>query len=115
MPETPLPSLEILKEDRDNWPEFHQNMGKALFEMRLPDKNLVIKPLPTVNNPLLERRMKKPKTDVNAQQTSAVAAATVSKTKNDLVVEDLTRENTMVAAQTPTNSRPSSPAKNTTL
>lgn len=74
-------------------------MDHALFEMRIPDKNLVIKPLPTVSNPLLERRMKKPKTEQTVNKSS---------NKNDLIVEDLTRENTII--QTPTNSRPASPS-----
>lgn len=74
-------------------------MDHALFEMRIPDKNLVIKPLPTVSNPLLERRMKKPKTEQTVNKSS---------NKNDLIVEDLTRENTII--QTPTNSRPPSPS-----
>jgi hypothetical protein len=77
-------------------------MDHALFEMRIPDKNLVIKPLPTVSNPLLERRMKKPKTD---------QATNKSSNKNDLIVEDLSRENTVIQSKTPTNSRPPSPSK----
>jgi hypothetical protein len=102
VPETPLPSLNILKEDRDNWNQFKENMDHALFEMRIPDKNLVIKPLPTVSNPLLERRMKKPKTEQTINKST---------NKNDLIVEDLTRENTVINSKTPTNSRPSSPSK----
>jgi hypothetical protein len=98
VPETPLPSLNILKEDRDNWNQFKENMDIALFEMRIPDKNLIIKPLPTVSNPLLDRRMKKTKTnELNTKN-------------NDIIVEDISRENTFVQSKTPTNSRPPSPS-----
>ena len=62
MPQTPLPSLEVFKEDRAEW-------SKALDEMRINwDTNIKIKELPVANNPLLERRMKKSKTDAKVMQ-----------------------------------------------
>lgn len=109
VPQTPLPSLEILREDRDNWQEIQQNMGKALDEMRINwDNKIKIKELPTANNPLLERRMKKKKTTDNTINTTMPPPVNV---KNDLIVEDYSRETTMVSMKSvsPANSRPTTP------
>lgn len=107
VPQTPLPSLEILREDRDNWQEVQQNMGKALDEMRINwDHKIKIKELPVANNPLLERRMKKTKTTDNKKMPAPLAPV-----KNDLIVEDYSRETTMVSMKSvsPANSRPTTP------
>lgn len=84
-----------MKEDKDNWTEIQQNMGRALDEMRIRDSKVKIKELNTVNNPLFERRMKKTKNDH----------------KQHMIVEDVTREPSMISMRsvTPTNSRPSTP------
>lgn len=58
VPPTPLPSLDILKEDKDQWTEVQQNMGKALDEMRIKDS--VVK-LDLSKNKFLEKRMKNKK------------------------------------------------------
>lgn len=119
VPQTPLPSLDILKEDKDNWTEVQQNMGKALDEMRINwDSQFKIKKLTTTNNPLFERRMKKTKTDQtlsNAEQKVPTLGITIQSelrqttiTNQDMVVEDFCREPSVVS-MTPTNSRPSSP------
>lgn len=109
VPQTPLPSLDILKEDKDNWLEVQQNMGKALDEMRINwDSKVVIKDLGTTKNQLFEKRMKKAKPN---QEITVVG--TPKKAGNAMVVDDLSREASMVSMRTvtPTNSRPSSPNK----
>lgn len=113
VPQTPLPSLEILREDRDNWHEIQQNMGKALDEMRINwDNKIKIKELPVANNPLLERRMKKTKTADNKKNPMPAPLAPVN-VKNDLIVEDYSRESTIVSMRSvsPANSRPTTPNK----
>jgi hypothetical protein len=122
-----LPSLDILKEDRDNWYQVKQNMNEALDEMRIRDSNVVIKELGTTRNHLLEKRIKKTKQTTPATETlsltldnlKAVGGAASGSTldtdhflKPDMImVEDLSREQSMVSVRTitPTNSRPSSP------
>jgi serine/threonine protein kinase len=115
VPQTPLPSLDILREDKDNWSEVQQNMGKALDEMRINwDSKVKLKELKIVNNPLFERRMNKKMTkEVMApppqQAAGAAAAAAAAVTPNILLpvgdVDMISRESSM------TNSRPSTPTK----
>jgi len=63
--------VDILKEDRDNWSEVQQNMGKALDEMRINwDSQLKIKELNSASNPLLNRRIKKSKTNEKLSESS---------------------------------------------
>ena len=52
-----MPSLNILNNDRHKWPDFQHTMKTTLTEMRIQDKKVFIKPLPTVNNPLLQKRL----------------------------------------------------------
>jgi serine/threonine protein kinase len=128
VPQTPLPSLEILKEDKDNWVEVQQNMGKALDEMRINwDSKYKLKKLEIVNNPLFERRMnKKAKTGAETksqtkvsfpdQQLTIAGASSMSNitptnsssqlNNMDMVVEDYSREASMVSVRslTPMNS-----------
>lgn len=127
VPQTPLPSVEILKEDRDNWKEVQQNMGLALDEMRINwDAKTLIKLDPTKNK-LFEKRTQKKKTDTEitmVESTSkktatspssglspSTAAASAASANSSMIVEDLSREASTVTmrGQTPTNSRPSSP------
>jgi serine/threonine protein kinase len=114
VPQTPLPSLDILREDKDNWSEVQQNMGKALDEMRINwDSKVKLKELKIVNNPLFERRMNKKMTkEVMApppQQAAGAAAGAAAVTPNILLpvgdVDMISRESSM------TNSRPSTPTK----
>ncbi len=117
VPQTPLPSLDILKEDREMWTEIQQNMGKALDEMRINwDSKVKIKELKIVNNPLFERRMKKTKGGDDAGEASNRSAVSSSDMpppsttaiafSEPMIVEEYSREQSMV---TPTNSRQSSP------
>ena len=137
VPQTPLPSLERLKEERDNWVDFQNAYGQTLNEMRVNyDPKLKIKDISDSNNPLIIRRMKKTKTGEPAATASpttsetaaanttessqaATTAAAASSSKQSkvpeggLVVEDLTRESSMISVDgnTPTNSRPGSPKR----
>ena len=133
VPQTPLPSVEILKEERDAWSEVQQNMGKALDEMRINwDSKVKVKELNTVKNPLLERRMKKTKVDGPSTTTPTTTTTMTppppvgpkenrmtittmttmtnensnAASKNDLVVENISREASMISVKsiTPTNS-----------
>ena len=110
VPQTPLPSLEILREDKDNWQEIQQNMGKALDEMRINwDHKIKIKELPVANNPLLERRMKRPKVEnVNLK----LPPPPVPPVRVMNLAEDYSRETTMVSMKSisPNNSRPGTPS-----
>jgi serine/threonine protein kinase len=111
VPATPLPSLDILKEDREQWKEIQQNMGMALDEMRINwDSKVMIKKLDIVNNPLFERRMKKTKAGdegpgATASRSGAMPPPAVAFSE-PMIVEEYSREHSMI---TPTNSRQSSP------
>jgi FtsZ-interacting cell division protein ZipA len=126
VPQTPLPSLDILKEDMDQWPEVQENMKKALDEMRINwDNQTKIKELQVANNPLLERRLnKKTKTDVNQKdqqqqqqqqqkQPFVLPPLPLPINETNIVndrINELNRDASMTSTRsTPTNSRPSSP------
>ena len=117
VPQTPLPSLEILREDRDNWSEVQQNMGKALDEMRINwDSKVKLLELQIVNNPLLNRRMNK-KTKVTTSENCTKQMAPPPPPRKQAQTQDvemLSREASVVSVDsvvviTPTNSRPASP------
>jgi hypothetical protein len=112
--------LEILREDPETMTEIHQNMGKALDEMRIRDPNFKMKELNIVNNPLFERRMKKTKAGEVLAESSKTSAASTSSAdmpppstaiafSQPMIVEEYSREQSMI---TPTNSRQSSPNRN---
>lgn len=110
VPQTPLPTLDILREDKDNWQEVQQNMGKALDEMRINwDQKIIIKELPVSNNPLLERRMNK-KTKVEGGTSKKATAMPPPKAMEP--IGEYARESTLVSmkSMTPSNSRPTTPS-----
>lgn len=120
VPQTPLPSLEILREDRDNWSEVQQNMGRALDEMRINwDSKVKLKELEIVNNPLFQRRMnKKTKVTTTSENSIKQMAPPPPPPRQQQLnqdVEMLSREASVVSIDsvvvdaTPTNSRPPSP------
>ncbi len=112
VPQTPLPSLEILREDKDNWQEIQQNMGKALDEMRINwDHKIKIKELPVSNNKLLERRMKKTKVE-NVNLSLKMPAPPVPPVRPLNTVDEYSRETTMVSmtSQSSSGSRPGTPS-----
>lgn len=86
VPQTPLPSLERLKEERDNWVDFQNAYGQTLNEMRVNyDTKVKIKEISDSNNPLIIRRMKKTKTiettpTTSSATTSAAAAGASANT-----------------------------------
>ena len=60
VPQTPLCSIRVLKEDRETWPEVQDEMTMALASMRVDyDSNFVLKNLEKTNNNLLEKRKAK--------------------------------------------------------
>ena len=57
VPQTPLHSVRVLKEDQEQWPEVQEEMTQALRTMRVDfDDQLTLKNLETTNNKLLEKR-----------------------------------------------------------
>lgn len=57
VPQTPLCSVQILKEDQEQWPEVQEEMTQALRTMRVDiDSSVRLKTLDSINNQLLEKR-----------------------------------------------------------
>lgn len=60
VPQTPLYSARVLKEEEDQWPEVQDEMANALATMRVDyDQVAPIKNLDVVNNKLLQKRKKR--------------------------------------------------------
>lgn len=116
VPQTPLPTLDILREDKDNWHEIQQNMGQALNEMRINwDQKIIIKELPVSNNPLLERRMnKKTKVSESSKASKKTMPPPVMPLGGHAMepIGEYARESTLVSmkSMTPSNSRPTTPS-----
>lgn len=60
VPQTPLVSAQILREDVDLWPEMQDEMTQALQTMRVDPDVPAMKPIDIVNNKILNKRKKKP-------------------------------------------------------
>lgn len=58
VPQTPLHTNRVLREEGDAWPEVQEEMTRFLQEMRVDDQ-LQIKNLDNTNNPLLSKRRKR--------------------------------------------------------
>lgn len=57
VPQTPLCSVQILREDQEQWPEVQEEMTQALQTMRVDlESNIRLKTLDNINNQLLEKR-----------------------------------------------------------
>jgi hypothetical protein len=62
VPQTPLHSVRVLREDQEQWPEVQEEMTQALRTMRVDyDSDVHLKNLDTSNNRLLEKRKVKGK------------------------------------------------------
>lgn len=59
VPETPLVSAIVLKEDRENWHEVEDEMTNALATMRVDYEQTPLKMISDSKNPMLEKRRKK--------------------------------------------------------
>lgn len=59
VPQTPLHTNKVLKEEVDKWPEVQDEMTRSLAEMRVDYDQVQIKTLDKSNNPLLNKRRKK--------------------------------------------------------
>lgn len=77
VPQTPLCSLQILREEQDQWPEVQKEMTQALETMRIDfDPSIQLKGLDATKNRLLEKRKNRSGTNMN------VAPAGTSKITN---------------------------------
>ena len=57
VPQTPLCSLQILREEMDQWPEVQEEMTQALRTMRVDlESSVHLKGLDTTKNQLLQKR-----------------------------------------------------------
>lgn len=59
VPPTPLVSVQVLKEDKDNWIEVQDEMTNALATMRVDYDAIQVKTLEDSKNPILQKRKKK--------------------------------------------------------
>lgn len=59
VPQTPLHTNKVLKEEVDMWPEVQDEMTRSLATMRVDYDQVQIKTLENSNNPLLKKRRKK--------------------------------------------------------
>lgn len=60
MPQTPLATSQVLKEENDQWPEVQQEMSQALSEMRVDnDQNFTVKNPVSSNSALAKKRRNK--------------------------------------------------------
>ncbi|KAG9352896.1 hypothetical protein JZ751_017472 [Albula glossodonta] len=58
VPQTPLHTSRVLKEERDTWEEVKEEMTSALATMRVDYEQIKIKTIQDSSNPLLKRRKK---------------------------------------------------------
>ena len=60
VPQTPLLTSQVLKEENEQWPEVQQEMSMALKEMRVdPDQNFTVKTPGSSNSSLAKKRRNK--------------------------------------------------------
>ncbi|KAI0233772.1 MAP kinase-activated protein kinase 2 [Lamellibrachia satsuma] len=59
VPQTPLLSVQVLKEDRENWSDVQDEMTNALATMRVDYEQVQMKKLEDSNNPILKKRRQK--------------------------------------------------------
>jgi hypothetical protein len=59
VPQTPLLTTMILKEQNEQWPEVQQEMTNALNEMRVNDQNFTVKNPLSSNSKLAKKRRNK--------------------------------------------------------
>ena len=69
VPQTPLLTTQVLKDQNEQWPEVQQEMTNALNEMRVNDKPFTVKNPNTSSSKLIEKRRR------NKAGTAAAAAA----------------------------------------
>ena len=59
VPQTPLVSVQVLKDEQELWTDVQEEMSHALRTMRVGDERCTIKKVTDAKNPLLARRAKK--------------------------------------------------------
>lgn len=69
VPQTPLLSAQILREDHENWAEVQEEMTNALATMRVDYDQIHIKKLDDSKNPILQKRRKKAQAAAGATTT----------------------------------------------
>ena len=60
MPQTPLETIPVLKDQKEQWPEVQQEMTNALNEMRVNDQSFTVKNPLSSNSKLAKKRRNKP-------------------------------------------------------
>ena len=85
MPQTPLLTSQVLKEENENWSDIQQEMSTALGEMRVDPPPITVKNFTDSNASLLQKRQIK-------NQNKAAAAKTVPSTimENQMSTEENT-------------------------
>ena len=74
MPQTPLLTSQVLKEETDQWPEVQQEMSLALKEMRVdPDQNFTVKNPVNSNSALAKKRRNKAVGDIPSTITEQMS------------------------------------------
>uniref|UniRef100_G3MT13 non-specific serine/threonine protein kinase n=1 Tax=Amblyomma maculatum TaxID=34609 RepID=G3MT13_AMBMU len=63
VPQTPLYSVRVLREEEDQWPEVQEEMTQALATMRVDYDTVQLKKLADTNNRLLSKRRQQPHTN----------------------------------------------------
>ena len=87
VPQTPLLSVDVLREGQEDWEEIQRDMEEALEEMRI--KNPVrVNPPSSINNPLLARRdQKRLKTDPSAKKVPSMSTLNLRAATDKKLVE----------------------------
>ncbi|XP_061074659.1 MAP kinase-activated protein kinase 2 isoform X2 [Conger conger] len=71
VPQTPLHTSRVLKEEKDTWEEVKEEMTSALATMRVNYDQIQIKAIENSSNPLLMKRRKKAMTQTHDTETPA--------------------------------------------
>lgn len=61
VPQTPLHTGRVLREDEEAWPDVQEEMNRSLATMRVDYDQMHVKTLDNSNNPLLNKRRQKAK------------------------------------------------------
>uniref|UniRef100_A0A1A8IKF0 non-specific serine/threonine protein kinase n=1 Tax=Nothobranchius kuhntae TaxID=321403 RepID=A0A1A8IKF0_NOTKU len=93
VPPTPLHTSRVLAEDMELWDDVKEEMTSALATMRVDYDQVKIKDLDTSNNPLLNKRRKRPKDTDRGEGAGSVGAvgqidAALSEERGELVLSE---------------------------
>ena len=68
MPQTPLCTAKVLKEEEDQWPEVQDEMTRSLATMRVDYDQINLKSIANSDNSLLAKRRNRANAGANEQQ-----------------------------------------------